>query len=141
MNFKEFIEQEEEKAPYYFKALLPTLHIQPKDVVDFYDKTPITLSNLIYKNGKEKASLNTILLKLNDKLKGAKAKVFTPKGNAAIIYTKNNKPIFKKSSEDHLRKDTFPLSTQTAIDIALQPFGNQQAGSSKLGGSFGAGVV
>ena len=51
MNFKEFIEQEEEKAPYYFKALLPTLHIQPKDVVDFYDKTPITLSNLIYKNG------------------------------------------------------------------------------------------
>jgi len=141
MNFKEFIEQEEEKAPYYFKALLPTLHIQPKDVVDFYDKTPITLSNLISNNGKEKSSLNTILLKLNDKLKGSKAKVFTPKGNAAIIYTKNNKPIFKKSSEDHLRKYTFPLSTQTAIDIALQPFGNQQAGSSKLGGSFGAGVV
>ena len=144
MNFKEFIEQEEKKEetpPSYFKSLLPTLHIQPKDVVDFYDKTPITLSNLISNNGKEKSSLNTILLKLNDKLKGSKAQVFTPKGNAAIIYTKKNKPIFKKSSEDHLRKDTFPLSTQTAIDIALQPFGNQQAGSSKLGGSFGAGVV
>jgi hypothetical protein len=144
MNFKEFIEQEEKKEetpPSYFKSLLPTLHIQPKDVVDFYSKNPVTLSNFIYKNGKAKASLNTILLKLGDELKGFKAQVFTPKGNAATIYTKNNKPIFKKSSEDHLRKDTFPLSTQTAIDIALQPFGKQQAGSSKLGGSFGTGVV
>ena len=144
MNFKEFIEQEEKKEetpPSYFKSLLPTLHIQPKNVVDFYSKNPVTLSNFIYKNGKVKASLNTILLKLGDELKGFKAQVFTPKGNAATIYTKNNKPIFKKSSEDHLRKDTFPLSTQTAIDIALQPFGKQQAGSSKLGGSFGTGVV
>jgi ribosomal protein S18 len=143
MNFKEFIEQEEKKEetpPSYFKSLLPTLHIQPKNVVDFYDKNPVTLSNFIYKNGKVKASLNTVLLNLSDELKGLKAQVFTPKGNAAIIYTKDKKPIFKKPSEDHLRKDAFPLSTQTALDIALQSFG-KQAGSSKLGGSFGAGVV
>jgi ribosomal protein S18 len=143
MNFKEFIEQEEKKEetpPSYFKSLLPTLHIQPKNVVDFYDKNPVTLSNFIYKNGKVKASLNTVLLNLSDELKGLKAQVFTHKGNAAIIYTKDKKQIFKKPSEDHLRKDVFPLSTQTALDIALQSFG-KQAGSSKLGGSFGAGVV
>ena len=141
MNFKEFLEQEEEKYPYYFKALIPVLHVQPKDIEDFYAKNPITLSNFIYDNGKKKAGLNTVLLKVNDKLKGTKVKVFTPKGNSAIIYTKDKKPIFKKPSKDHLSKLDFPIDTQGAIDIALQPFGNQEAGTSKLGGTFGAGIA
>lgn len=141
MEFKEFLEQEEEKSPYHFKALLPALHIQSKDVVDFYDKNPMTLSNFKYDNGKRKSSVDTILLYLTDKLKGKKAKVFSPKGNLSIVYTKNNKPIFKKPSEDHLSKHEYPIDTQTAIDMALQPFGNQQLGASKLGGTIGAGIV
>lgn len=141
MNFKEFLEQEEEKDPYYFKALVPVLHVQPKDIADFYGKTPITLSNFVYDNGKKKAALNTVLLKINDKLKGEKVRVFTPKGNAAIVYTKDKKPIFKKPSKDNLSKTDFPINTQGAINIALQPFGDQQVGTSKLGGTFGAGIV
>lgn len=131
MEFKEFLEQDED-AQDYFKSLIGNLHLKKKYIKGFYKHNPSTLSNFIDDNGKRKNAVTTATLDLDDNLKKGSVTILTPASDLPVAYTKDNKPIFNKNTN----RRKYSADRQLGIDILTQPFGNQTQGQSKLGGAI-----
>ena len=114
MEFKEFLEQDED-AQDYFKSLIGNLHLKKKYIKDFYKDNPSTLSNFIDDNGKRKNAVTTATLDLDDNLKRGSATILTPASDLAIAYTKDDRPIFNKKTN----RKKYSADRQLGIDILI----------------------